>query len=58
MPSRSTSHNWTTISLSDTAPERSVLLRLAWREDYFGYFYYAYAPASGRCFAPGRFCPK
>lgn len=56
MSTESTSHNWTTISLSDTASERSILLRLAWREDYFGYFYYAYAPASGRCFAPGRFC--
>ena len=58
MPSESTSHNWTTTSLSDTASERSVLLRLAWREDYFGYFYYAYAQASGRCFAPERFCQK
>ncbi len=54
MPSESTSHNWTMISLSDTASEKSVLLRLAWRKDYFGYFYYAYAPASGRCFASGR----
>jgi hypothetical protein len=58
MPSESTSHNRTTISLADIASERSVVLRLAWRDSYFGYFYYAYAPTSGRCFAPGRFCQK
>jgi len=43
-----------TTLLSTSTLDRSILLRLARREDYFGYFYYAYATASGRCFASGR----
>jgi hypothetical protein len=39
---------------SASASERSVVLRLALSDSYFGYFYYADALASGRCFASGR----
>jgi hypothetical protein len=35
-----------------------TLLRLAWRKDFFGTYYFAYAPASGRRFAPGRVSRK
>ncbi len=55
MTNQPTSLNRIATSLSDTSSGRHVLLRLSWREDYFSYFYYAYAPASGRCFASGRF---
>lgn len=47
-------YNQSRVSFSDPASEESILLGLAWREDYFSYFF-AYALASGRCFAPGRF---
>ena len=54
MISRSSDDNQISASIAASAAKRPALLRLAWREDYFGAFYYAYAPASGRRFAPGR----
>jgi hypothetical protein len=51
-------YNQPTISLLDFASEKSTLLRLSWRKDYFSYYYFAYATVSGRCFAPGKFGQK
>ncbi len=49
-----TPHNQRLACLSNLASERSALLRFAWREDYFSYYYFAYALASGRSFTSGR----
>jgi len=54
MIDRSSGDNQMSASTAASAAERPALLRLAWRESYFSAFFYAYAPASGRCFAPGR----
>jgi len=54
MTSRSSGDNRMSASIPASAAERPALLHLACREGYFGAFYYAYAPASGRRFAPGR----
>jgi hypothetical protein len=39
-----------------TAKLGSAVLRSS--DFYFGYFYFAYARASGRCSTPGRSCQK
>ena len=53
MSSQSLSQNQIETSLPSTVAGSDVLLRLFWREGFFGYYYFAYAPVSGRCFAPG-----
>lgn len=42
-------------SLPAIAPERCALLSAGF---YFGYFYFAYAWASGRCSTRGEACQK
>lgn len=55
MPSELVFYSRPIISLSDPASERPIFLHFAWREDYLGYYYFVYAPASGRCFTLRRF---
>ncbi len=53
MIDRASNHNRAHVTLQGTVAESCTLLDGVQVDNFFGYFYYYYAPASGRSFALG-----